>query len=174
MLLKNFPPLVWGRCSSILNGDRWHIPISLRHIENYGQCPKNKQNHPQYIGNGRYNFQGNFRFKSRASEMNLLGWHEMSWAPHFEGVEAFTNIETKHLGDINFTDLPTAMINLLQQMFLYAIQVHLPWNFEDSQNKARIPINRLQEMTARKKESNEKRLGCSKWGVRWSPVEWRG
>ena len=74
-----------GRCSGILNGDRWHIPISLRHIENYGQCPKNKQNHPQYIGNGRYNFQGNFRFKSRASEMNLLGWHEMSWAPHFEG-----------------------------------------------------------------------------------------
>ena len=24
-------------------------PISLRHMENYGQCPKNKQNHPQYV-----------------------------------------------------------------------------------------------------------------------------
>ena len=60
--------------------------------------------------------------------MNLLGWHEMSWGPNFEGVEAFTHIDTKHLAlaGTKFTDLFKAMINLLQQMFLYAMEVHLP------------------------------------------------
>ena len=63
------------------------------------------------------------------------------------GIEAFTHIDTKHLAlaGTKFTDLPKAMINLLQQMFLYAMQVHL-------KIIARIPINRLQEMTAGKKK----------------------
>ena len=47
--IKTFSTPGLGRCSGILNGDRWHIPISLRHIENYGQCPKNKHNHPQHV-----------------------------------------------------------------------------------------------------------------------------
>ena len=47
--IKTFFTPGLGRCSGILNGDRWHIPISLRHIENYGQCPKNKQNHPKNV-----------------------------------------------------------------------------------------------------------------------------
>ena len=40
--IKTFSTPGLGRCSGILNGDRGHI-------ENYGQCPKNKQNHPQYV-----------------------------------------------------------------------------------------------------------------------------